>query len=193
MVYICATCTTCLKPHTLCPVPLITCVHVCFPSAQCNSSACDFLPLFLFWLKFSACCVSQSCQVLSQTLNRQTSKSNLDSSPPSAAVLVGPKDSVQLVYSPVHYVLATSDACSVQVVASSLDTLEPVVLEGFESKEDLVACLKASANVPRIAGEPLQHRYHHPRVCPCSVSQSMSDFCSGLRVPGTAASAALEP
>ncbi|DBB06018.1 TPA: hypothetical protein ACH3X3_009994 [Trebouxia sp. C0006] len=45
-----------------------------------------------------------------------------------------------------------------KVVASSLDTLEPVLLEGFESKEDLVACLKASANVPRIAGEPLQHR-----------------------------------
>ena len=52
-------------------------------------------------------------------------------------------------------------ACSdlLQVVASSLDTLEPVLLEGFESKEDLVACLKASANVPRIAGEPLQHRW----------------------------------
>ena len=46
-----------------------------------------------------------------------------------------------------------------QVVASSLDTLEPVLLERFESKEDLVACLKASANVPRIAGEPLQHRW----------------------------------
>ena len=52
-----------------------------------------------------------------------------------------------------------------QVVASSLDTLEPVLLEGFESKEDLVACLKASANVPRIAGEPLQHRYCHSQVC----------------------------
>ncbi len=34
-----------------------------------------------------------------------------------------------------------------------------LLLEGFESKEDLVACLKASANVPRIAGEPLQHRW----------------------------------
>lgn len=55
--------------------------------------------------------------------------------------------------------LPSTDACCVQVVASSLDTLEPVLLEGFESKEDLVACLKASANVPRIAGEPLQHRY----------------------------------
>ncbi len=50
-----------------------------------------------------------------------------------------------------------------QVVASSLDTLEPVLLEGFESKEDLVACLKASANVPRIAGEPLQHRWAPPK------------------------------
>ena len=46
-----------------------------------------------------------------------------------------------------------------QVVASSLDTLEPVLLEGFDSKEDLVACLKASANVPRIAGDPIQLRY----------------------------------
>lgn len=56
-------------------------------------------------------------------------------------------------------------ACSdlLQVVASSLDTLEPVLLEGFESKEDLVACLKASANVPRIAGEPLQHRWAPPK------------------------------
>ena len=45
------------------------------------------------------------------------------------------------------------------MVASSLDTLEPVLLEGFESKEDLVACLKASANVPRIAGDPIQLRY----------------------------------
>ena len=44
------------------------------------------------------------------------------------------------------------------MVASCLDSLEPILLEGFESKEDLVACLKASANVPRIAGDPVEHR-----------------------------------
>lgn len=56
-----------------------------------------------------------------------------------------------------------------QVVASSLDTLEPVLLEGFDSKEDLVACLKASANVPRIAGDPIQLRY-----TPLSPSMTLS-------------------
>ena len=45
-----------------------------------------------------------------------------------------------------------------QVVASSLDTLDSVLLSGFHSREDLVACLKASANVPELAGGPLEHR-----------------------------------
>ncbi|KAK9806904.1 hypothetical protein WJX72_006985 [[Myrmecia] bisecta] len=45
-----------------------------------------------------------------------------------------------------------------KVVASSLDTLEPVMLDNFESKEDLRLCLKASANIPEIAGAPLVHR-----------------------------------
>ena len=58
--------------------------------------------------------------------------------------------------------LARHVSVGAQVVASSLDTLEPVLLEGFDSKEDLVACLKASANVPRIAGDPIQLRYTTP-------------------------------
>ena len=47
-----------------------------------------------------------------------------------------------------------------KVVATSLDTLTPVVLEGpFEDVEDLKQCLKASAAVPVFAGaEPVVHR-----------------------------------
>lgn len=45
-----------------------------------------------------------------------------------------------------------------QVVASSLDRLQSVLLTNFADKEDLVTCLKASANVPKIAGDPVVHR-----------------------------------
>ncbi|KAL6785982.1 hypothetical protein ACKKBG_A00920 [Auxenochlorella protothecoides x Auxenochlorella symbiontica] len=47
-----------------------------------------------------------------------------------------------------------------KVVASSLDSLKPIVLDGFDSKEDLKTCLKASANIPEIAGGPITHRGH---------------------------------
>ena len=45
-----------------------------------------------------------------------------------------------------------------QVVASSLDSLTPVVLERFSDKDDLAESLKASATVPEIAGGPRLHR-----------------------------------
>ncbi len=43
-------------------------------------------------------------------------------------------------------------------MASCLDTLGPVVLQDFTDKEDLALCLKASANIPVIAGPPMRHR-----------------------------------
>ncbi len=45
-----------------------------------------------------------------------------------------------------------------QVIASCLDTLQPVILTDFTSKADLKRCLQCSANVPNIAGSPIQHR-----------------------------------
>ena len=45
-----------------------------------------------------------------------------------------------------------------QVVASSLDTLDSILLSNFRSKDDLVSCLKASAAVPEVAGGPVEHR-----------------------------------
>lgn len=47
-----------------------------------------------------------------------------------------------------------------KVVASSLDSLRPVLLEGFTDKFDLVTSLRASATVPEVAGGPVHHRGH---------------------------------
>lgn len=47
-----------------------------------------------------------------------------------------------------------------KVVASSLDSLRAEVLSDFACADDLRGCLKASAQVPEIAGPPLVHRGH---------------------------------
>jgi predicted patatin/cPLA2 family phospholipase len=47
-----------------------------------------------------------------------------------------------------------------KVVASSLTTLRSEVLDSFTDRQDLVECLKASANVPEIVGGPRSHRGH---------------------------------
>lgn len=41
-----------------------------------------------------------------------------------------------------------------KVIASDVESLQPVVLEDFTSQQDLVECLKASANVPEFVGPP---------------------------------------
>lgn len=50
---------------------------------------------------------------------------------------------VQVLHSPIP----------LKVVASSLDTLSPVLLEDWRGRYDLVECLKASATVPQLVGE----------------------------------------
>ena len=45
-----------------------------------------------------------------------------------------------------------------QVVASCLDTLEPIVLDDFTDEADLRECLRAGATVPAVAGPPVTHR-----------------------------------
>jgi predicted patatin/cPLA2 family phospholipase len=61
---------------------------------------------------------------------------------------------------PLDFNAVLESAVPLKVVASSLDTLSPILLEDFESKRDLVECLRASANVPRVAGGPVSHRGH---------------------------------
>ncbi len=46
-----------------------------------------------------------------------------------------------------------SSPVPLKVLASSLDTLSPVLLHSWADKHDLIECLKASATVPQIAGQ----------------------------------------
>mmetsp|Transcript_33901 Transcript_33901/g.84983 ORF Transcript_33901/g.84983 Transcript_33901/m.84983 type:complete len:458 (+) Transcript_33901:334-1707(+) len=47
-----------------------------------------------------------------------------------------------------------------KAVASCVRKLRPVVLDQFADEHDLLTCLRASANVPGIAGSPIEHRGH---------------------------------
>lgn len=59
---------------------------------------------------------------------------------------------------PLDWEAVLSSNVPLKVVASCLDTLQPVILEGFTDAKDLETCLRASANVPEIAGRPILHR-----------------------------------
>ncbi len=61
---------------------------------------------------------------------------------------------------PLDFDAVLQSAIPLKVVASSLDSLAPVLLEEFKDKKDLVECLRASANVPKVAGDPVLHRGH---------------------------------
>lgn len=45
-----------------------------------------------------------------------------------------------------------------QIVASCLDSLQPILLSDFKDEFDLRQCLRASATVPEVAGPPVVHR-----------------------------------
>ena len=49
---------------------------------------------------------------------------------------------------PLDWAAVLASPVPLKVVASCLDTLQPVILERFASAADLSACLRASANVP---------------------------------------------
>lgn len=55
---------------------------------------------------------------------------------------------------PLDWDRAMANHPPLKVVASDLEALEPVLLDSFRDKDDLKACLRASATVPEIAGEP---------------------------------------
>ena len=44
-----------------------------------------------------------------------------------------------------------------KVVASCLDTLQPIILEDFADAQDLETCLRASANVPEVSTFTMTH------------------------------------
>ena len=51
---------------------------------------------------------------------------------------------------PLDWEAVLSSNVPLKVVASCLDTLQPVILEGFTDAKDLETCLRASANVPEV-------------------------------------------
>lgn len=59
---------------------------------------------------------------------------------------------------PLDWDAVLSSDVPLKVVASCLDTLQPVILEDFTSPQDLETCLRGSANVPEVAGRPIAHR-----------------------------------
>lgn len=81
-----------------------------------------------------------------------------------------------------------------QVVASSLDSLQPVLLEGFACDQDLAACLRASACVPEIAGGPVQHRcVAGAAALVCCTAGWLAAFCSSGAVPSVCQPPASHP
>lgn len=91
---------------------------------------------------------------------------------------------------PLNWQAVLDSPIPLKVVASSLDVLQPVILEGFKGADDLAMCLKASAHVPEIAGsEPLVHRGQ--RLVDAAVFEpipfrsAIADGCTHVLVLGT--------
>lgn len=61
---------------------------------------------------------------------------------------------------PLDFDAVLSSDIPLNVVASSLVSLSPLLLQKFTDKNDLIACLRASATVPEVAGGPVHHRGH---------------------------------
>ncbi len=71
------------------------------------------------------------------------------------------------------------------MVASSLDTLRPVLLEGWAGKHDLAECLKASATVPQLAGAPALARTWMRSPHPRALRARVQTLRNGERSGGT--------
>uniref|UniRef100_A0A7S1SUM6 Patatin n=1 Tax=Tetraselmis chuii TaxID=63592 RepID=A0A7S1SUM6_9CHLO len=61
---------------------------------------------------------------------------------------------------PLQWERVLSHDIPLKAVASCVRTLQPVLLDQFLDATDLLTCLRASANVPGIAGSPINHRGH---------------------------------
>ena len=59
---------------------------------------------------------------------------------------------------PLRWDAVVSSDVPLKVIASCVDSLSPVVLGDFDGAADLANCLRASATVPEVAGEPVFHR-----------------------------------
>jgi predicted patatin/cPLA2 family phospholipase len=78
--------------------------------------------------------------------------------PPAALNLDYLLEEVMTRVHPLDWGAVVASPVPLKVVASCLDSLRPVLLEGFTSPADLAACLRASACVPEVAGGYVAHR-----------------------------------
>ena len=75
---------------------------------------------------------------------------------------------------PLDWEAVLSSNVPLKVVASCLDTLQPVILEGFTDAKDLETCLRASANVPEVRSFPLIAGYGSGGGVECCMHACMS-------------------
>jgi predicted acylesterase/phospholipase RssA len=84
-----------------------------------------------------------------------------------------------------------------KIVVSSLDAMEPVILDNFTDENDLAECLAASATVPEVAGPPRLVRGHRCVDAavfePVPVASAIRDGCTHILVLSTRTSASFAP
>lgn len=114
------------------------------------------------------------------------SLSSVDEEPTPVLNLSFLIDHVMDAVHPLDWEAVLASPVPLKVVASSLDSLNSVLLHSFEDRDDLAMCLKASATVPEIAGGPRLHRGH--RLVDAAVFEpvpfrsAIADGCTHLLV-----------
>jgi len=95
-------------------------------------------------------------------------------------------DHVMQQVKPLDFQAVMDSPIPLKVVASSLDKLRPVLLEGWHSRADIVEALKASSWIPRIAGPPRVFRGHSLVDAavfePVPVMSAINDGCTHVLV-----------
>jgi len=90
---------------------------------------------------------------------------------------------------PLNWQAVLDSPVPLKVVASSLDELQPLLLERFEDDTDLAQCIKASAAVPKLSGPPVVHRGHRLVDAavfePVPVRAALADGCTHVLVLAT--------
>ena len=87
-----------------------------------------------------------------------STSSSYAADPPPALDLDYLIDYVMSEVIPLNWDAVVQSDVPLKVVASCVDSLAPIVLDAFTDAADLAACLRASAQVPEVAGGPVHHR-----------------------------------
>ena len=98
---------------------------------------------------------------------------------------------------PLDWESVISSNIPLKIVVSSLDAMEPVILDDFTDEKDLADCLAASATVPEVAGPPRLVRGHRCVDAavfePVPVASAIKDGCTHIVVLSTRTSSSFGP